>query len=265
MRRSGLLWGVILFLVGALLLLNNLGIVAVRVWGAVWAVVLIALGLGILWGISFGWGQPAGEEVSIPLERAASARIRVKHGAGRLRVSGGTAPDALVEGTFGGSLNYRTRRTGDKLDVEMSLGSFPHMLAPWNWGRGGFGWTFRVNDDVLLALAFETGASDVRLDLSELLVSDLRIDTGASSLNLTLPTSAGQSHARIDAGAAAVSIHVPPEVAARVRFKGGLASISVDLGRFPRTGGIYQSPDYEGAENRVDIEIEAGVGSVSVR
>jgi hypothetical protein len=265
MRRSGLFWGVILLLVGLLLLLSNLGIIAVNVWGAVWAVVLIALGVGILWGIFVGSSAAEGEEVSIPLEGANSARIRVKHGAGRLRVTGGAAPGALVEGTFTGGLDYRARRRGEELDVEMSPRGFPFFVGPWNWGRQGLGWTFSLNSAIPLDLAFETGAGEARLDLSELLVTDLRLQTGASSFQVTLPADAGHTRARIEAGVASVSIRVPTEVAAQVRFEGALASVTVDRNRFPRAGGVYRSPDYDSAQNKVDIEVEAGVGSIDVR
>jgi hypothetical protein len=265
MRRSGLFWGVILLLIGLLLLLSNLGIIAVNVWGAVWAVVLIALGVGILWGTVLGASAAEGEQVTIPLEGADSARVRVKHGAGRLRVSGGAAPDALVEGTFSSGLDYQARPRGDELDVELSPRGFPFFMAPWSWGRQGLGWTFSLNGAIPLALAFETGASDARLDLSELRVTNLRLQTGASSVHVTLPARAGHTRAHIEAGAASVSVRVPPDVAAQVRFEGGLASVDVDRNRFPRVGGVYRSPDYDAAQNKVDIEVKAGVGSLDVR
>jgi len=264
MRRSGLFWGIILLLVGLLLLLSNLGIVALDVWSAIWAVLLIVVGLGILLSVISGPGAEE-EEVSIPLEGAANASVRFRHGAGRLRIGAGADPEVLLEGTFGGGLSHRTRRRGDELDVEMSPPSFSHVLTPWNWGREGLGWRVKLNDDIPLSLPLETGASDARLDLSELRVTNLRLETGASSVRVTLPARAGHTQARIEAGAASVSVRVPPEVAARVRLEGGLASINVDQNCFPRAGGVYQSPDYDTAQHRVDLEVRAGVGSVEVR
>jgi hypothetical protein len=264
MRRSGLFWGVILLLIGLLLLLSNLDVISVDLWGAIWAVILIALGVGVLWGILVGPGAAEGEDVTIPLEEAGSARIRVKHAAGRLRASGGAAQGSLLEGTFSGGLDHRTRRRENELDVEMSLPRVPYVLAPWNWGREGLGWSFRLSGEIPLSLAFETGASDARLDLSGLRVTELRLETGASSTNVTLPAHAGHTRVRIEAGAASVSLRVPPKVAARIRFKGALASVHVDQDRFPRAGGVYQSRDYDTAQNKVDIEVEAGVGSLRV-
>ncbi|MBS3783904.1 MAG: hypothetical protein KGY78_05640, partial [Anaerolineae bacterium] len=180
------------------------------------------------------------------------------------RVSSGAPPEVLARGTFSGGLDYRSQRRGDELDVEMSPRGFPFGLAPWHWGRGGLGWNFRMNSEIPLSLSFETGASDARLDLSELRVTNLRLSTGASSVNVTLPAHAGQTQVRVEAGAASVTLRVPPDVAARVRFEGALASVSVDQNRFPRTGAVYQSPDYDTAQNRINIEVQAGIGSLQV-
>jgi hypothetical protein len=62
-----------------------------------------------------------------------------------------------------------------------------------------------------------------------------------------------------------VVVRVPSGVAARIRASGGLADIRVDRDRFPRAGGVYQSADYDTAANKVDIDVEAGVGSVNIR
>ena len=44
-----------------------------------------------------------------------------------------------------------------------------------------------------------------------------------------------------------------------------MVDVDVDKGRFPREGAVYQSPDYETAENKADIDIDIGAGSISVR
>ena len=98
-----------------------------------------------------------------------------------------------------------------------------------------------------------------------MLVTELRLETGASSTDITLPAKAGYTKAKINAGAASASVRVPSGVAARIQVSGGLASINVDPDRFPRQGGIYQSPDYDAASNKVDLTIDTGVGSISVR
>jgi hypothetical protein len=268
MRRSSLFWGGILILVGALLLLNNLGILDVNIWSLIWPLFLIALGLWLLWGILAGPRLAEAEEVTIPLEGAERARVRVRHGAGRLHISAGAGPGELAAGTFGGGLDYRVKREGDTLDVEMRVpaGVFPGFAFPWMWGRGGMlDWSLGLNGEIPLSLELEAGANDMRLDLADLRVTDLRLQTGASATDLMLPANAGHTRAEIRSGAASVTIRVPSGVAARIRVKGGLAGITVDKSRFPRRGDVYQSADYDTAPNKVDVDVETGVGSIDVR
>jgi hypothetical protein len=264
MKRGGLFWGVVLLLIGLLLLLSNLDIISIDLWSAIWAVVLIAVGLGILWSVLAGPQAAQGEEISIPLGDAMTARLRLEHAAGRLQVKGGAEAGLLLEGTFSGGADYRARHEGDEIVVDMSPRGFPHVMAPWHWGSGGLTWAFGLNNEIPLFLTLKTGASDTRLDLSELQVTDLRLEAGASSVSVTLPAGAGHTRVRIEAGAASISVRVPPDVAARVRFEGALASVDIDRDRFPRKDGVYQSPHYETAQNKVDIEADAGVGSFRV-
>ena len=268
MRRSTLFWGVILVLFGILLLLNSLGILTVNVWGMIWPLILIAVGLGILWGILVGDPTAGVEEATIPLEGAGRARVRVQHGAGRLQVDSSAGPGELVTGTFRGGLAHRVRRDGDALDVEMRTPphNLPFFMMPWNWGRrGGLDWSVGLNSEIPISLSLETGASDVRLDLADLRVTELRLQTGASATRLTLPANAGHTRAEIHSGAASVSVRVPSGVAARIRAKSGMAEVKIDRNRFPRTGDTYQSPDYDTASNKVDLYVETGVGSMDIR
>ena len=66
------------------------------------------------------------------------------------------------------------------------------------------------------ALEFNTGAGEARLDLTDLRVTNLRLQTGASSTDVTMPANAGHTKAKIDAGAASITIRIPSGVAARI-------------------------------------------------
>jgi hypothetical protein len=265
MRRGTLFWGTILILAGILFLLSNLNIITVDVWGLLWPIFLVALGVWILFGTVLGRRAAEAEHANIPLEGAARARLRVNHGAGRIQLSPGTSDGDLVEGDFVGGLDLRTRREGDLLNVEMSIPVQFFPFGPWNWGPHGLDWNFAVNRDVPIVLHINTGAGEANLDLSELQVSELRLQTGASSSYITLPAHAGHTRADVEAGAASVRLTVPTGVAGRIRNRSGLSSVSIDTQRFPRQGDIYQSPDYDRAANKVDVEIKTGVGSVDIR
>ncbi len=261
--RSRLVWPVLLIGFGLLLLLDNFDLLPGSAWGYVWPAILIVLGLNLL--LSRGARSEPVED-STTLEGSRSGQVNFKHGAGELIVHGGAPADLLYSGLFAGGVDKHLDRQHDRLIVTLE-GRTPEWFK-WPgpmFGSQGMHWDVRLNESVSLVLNVESGASASRLDLTDLRVTDLTIKTGASSTNLTLPARAGRTLARISSGAASVDVVVPQGVAARIRGMVGVGSLDVDQRRFPRTGGAYQSPDFETAENRVELQIEGGVGSVTVR
>ena len=265
MKRNDMFWGTLLVVIGVILVLDRLfGISLGRV---IWPVALIGMGCWLVWRSSQSHEPLHVEQVTVPLEGAEKVRVRVQHGVGALSVSGGAGPDALVAGTFVGMASTRKQSEG-MTEVRLRTPSYrtPYVFMPWLWGGGGgLEWQMALNSDVPMELRVESGLSTNRLDLSDLQVTELRVQAGLSSTDLTMPARAGYTRARIEAGLASVTIHIPEGVSARIRTQEGLASTTVDQDRFPRVGDIYVSPDFEEAENKAEIEIQHGLGSVVVR
>ena len=264
MRRGNLFWGFILIVVGGLFLLQTLGwLENVNIWGLIWPLFLICLGVWIVLGRFFVRSAET-EHATIPLQGATHARVVLKHGAGRLNIHAGASVSDLAEGDFSGGLDLRIRRDGDLLDATLSM---PSQSFPIFWGPVGYSldWTIGFNREIPFSLELKMGAAEARVDLTDLKVTDVRLQTGASATDLKLPTHAGFTRLRVESGAASVNVHIPQGVAARIRARGGLAAISVDSNRFPRSGDFYQSSDYETAVNKAEIDIQTGVGAVDVR
>ena len=269
MRRGSIFWGVLLVLVGAALLADNMGLLPpnINFWNLFWPAILILLGVGSLMSI-FRRGAPAETQtLSIPLEEIKTAQVRLHHGAGELHLDGNAGPGVFLKGTFVGGVVKELRQHDDdvRLDLRVPEGSF---MGGWPWfhmDRANLNWRVSLNPTVELNLELETGASRSVIDLTGLLLKELRLSTGASSTDLVFPANAGASRAWVRSGAAEVNAQVPLNVAARVRVRGALASVNVNTQRFPRVGDSYQSPDFDSATNRLDLEVETGVGSVNVR
>ena len=289
MDRKNLFWGLALLVLGILLLADNLGLLGgINVWAIFWPLALIVVGVRVLWrstgnranplqpappataGDAGLRGAPVGKNVSreavrLPLQSARHATLHFHHGAGELRVDGNAAPDELLSGTFDGGLERQVSGGPEDVSVDLRVPNGVFM----DFVDTGLNWTVGLNPNIPLALDMELGASKNVLDLHDLQVKNLRLQTGASATVLTMPARAGEVHGVIRSGAASVEIHVPENVSARIHMSGGLASHQVDMARFPRLGsdntGDYASPDYEVAANKVDLDIETGLGSVSVR
>jgi hypothetical protein len=261
--RGSLFWGLVLIVLAGLLLLRQLGWLTGDIFGYVWPMVVILFGIWLLIGaLTRGRNTAEGQTISIPLENARSARIKLDHGAGRLNVRAGASATEVLNGVFGGEVEYKSRLEADQLEVKVR--NSPHF---WAWYPGqSLDWDIRLNGNVPLNLKIDSGASSSTLDLSDLKVVDLDIDTGASSTEVVLPANAGNTRVDIDTGASSLNVRIPTGVAARIRVKSGVASVNVDSNRFPRIeGGLYQSADYATAANRADVTINAGVGSIEVK
>jgi len=227
-------------------------------------VVLIAVGVAVLLAaLPVAEGAIPSTTESIPLEGATSARVALRHGAGRLTVVPQSDPGILLRGTFHGGVDRKIRRDGGGVEISLDQTWRGWSGRGWRHGVRGFEWTVGLTNAIPLSLDVRTGASANRLDLEELMVTDLHVETGASQTDVSLPAR-GQTVAGFLVGAAQLRVRVPPGVAGRIRTGGGLSGITIDRARFPYDGQTYQSPDFGSAANRVDLEIEAGAAEVSV-
>jgi hypothetical protein len=266
MRRGSIFWGGLILLLGIFLLIGQL-LPGFNAWGIFWPVVMILLGVWFLVGRSWvaGGSSLASEQASVPLADISEARIRFHHGAGRLDVNPSTTPGLLMNGTFAGGVEQHLDRSGASARLDLRARSDVIMGWPFNYGQGGLNWNVVLTREIPLQLEFETGASESHLNLQDLRVSELELKTGASSSVITLPANAGQTRVNVHAGAASVEIYVPQGVAGRIRVQSGLAGIQIDQNRFPSTGMGYETPGFDGTANRVEINVETGVGSVTIR
>lgn len=261
MRRGTFFFGGMLVVLGILFLLDNLKLLGnVDLWSILGPIFLIALGLWFLLGILI---KPTvkSEHVDFPLQGVGSSSIVIKHGAGRLKISAGASAENLLEGDFSGGLEPHEKWQGDQLSLTLAM---PTQFISWNWGQGGFDWNVKLNAQVPLDLEVNSGAVESRLDLSGLDIKHFVLKTGASSNEIILPSREGVTHVRIEAGVAAVNIHVPQDVAARIRTEAGLAGVTIDRSRFPMQGGFRMSPDFEIAARKIEMKVVTGLGSVDI-
>ncbi len=261
MRRSAIFWGFVFITGGLLLLLQNLHILTFNIWEIIWPIFLVALGIYILSGWFLRNRPENVEQLSVPLQGASQARMWIRHGAGRLSIEGTASDSEIVTGSFGGGVDDRVRMNGNTLEIDLRV---PTNGVIW-WGDwSSRDWRLALNSQTPISLDLETGASETIADLTPYCINELRLKTGASSTQLTTPAMAGLTRAFVESGAASVSLRIPQGVAARIRVRSGLAGIAVDQTRFPRQGDVYLSPNFDQSPNRIDLDIQTGVGAVDI-
>jgi hypothetical protein len=266
MRRGNLFWGFLIIIVGVIFFFSSIGLFkGINPWNFIWPVFLIVLGVWILFGNLLGRRfRGETQQVTIPLEGATSARVKIGHGAGRLALDSHAGPGELLSGSVVGGYRSNIDRRNGELQVKLRPPEDAFPFMSWGWSRG-LDWSLGLTREIPLSLEISMGANEAILDLTDLRLTELQVHTGASGTKISLPANAGYTRVSCEAGAAGLELKVPSGVAARIRYRGGLSSITVDSSRFPHIGGEYRSSDYDSAANKVDIDVQMGVGSVDVR
>jgi len=260
MRRDNIFWGTALILFGILLFLQQRGIIE-NIFTYFWPITLILVGGWLILSVYWQPDLSREETFSVPLGDAKSIKYKFSHGAGQIQLHGTAPAGTALVGTTAVGMNHRSQLNGDRLEVQVEAGpSFVPFIGP----SQGI-WRFQLSQEVPILLTVEAGASSIEIDLKDVQATHVELKTGASSSIVTLPAR-GASLLDVEAGAASVDIRVPEATAARIRAKEDMTSINVDTNRFPRLeSGMYQSSNFDSAVDRAEINIESGLGSVTVK
>ena len=234
------------------------------------------------------------DEFSVPLGGATTAEINIDAGCGNLTIDRLTDGERLLAS---GSLQYIKKRGAPKRSVtisgdEVSLtlvgdGGRPRFRLPWMGCDVATEWRVHLNPRVSCDLAAHSDGGNIKLDLAEMAITRLSADTGGGNIDVVLPDNAanleialttGGGNVAVDvgsgttgsntvdakSGAGNVTVRVPVGIAARIHATTGLGKASVDP-RFNRIDkNTYQSPDYDGAANKIDIKASSGAGNVII-
>ncbi len=263
-RFMGMVVALILICTGAVLLLGNLGFLTTDPFKLIadyWPVVLILLGLYFIWLRFRPARKPKVMTLMEGLGGASRADVSVSFGAGELIINPLKKGDNLMEGTFLVKPDKQVRRSGSLAELKLRYLQWP-FLSFFSWSEDD--WKVGLSTKIPLNLRLNTGASRVVADLTDNTVETIDLKTGASDVTLRLPKSSGYTRVAVKGGAADVKLDVPKGVAARIRSTGALSSLRVDEKKFPMNGSWFASPNFDVAQNRVDIEINTGVSSVTV-
>jgi len=275
------LWPLVLVLVGVELLLAH------RVpWPALagLAVILLLLGavavnsnLPAVAGINNQAGSSTGAvstSAQTALGGASQAGLTVRFGAGQLNIGPLTAPqgDQLASMSYSGppqlapEPHYVVTSAGvGQLDYVSNGRPGPTFPFPDANGQPARMDLLLAPDVPINSLTVQTGATDARIDLSQLRVNAVSMSVGAATAWLRFPAAAGLTTAHISGGASTITVEIPPGVAAQIQHQGGLSTLNVDQSRFPQVSdSMYRSPDYDNAQNRVDLTIETGVTTIQI-
>lgn len=250
-----------------------------------WPVILVAIGIDMLTGgrrrllvygaalvtvaaLLLGGGglmRTAANSVPVaqPLQGAAGASVHLAPGVAVLELAGSAQSSALAEGMLG-------QRPGEEVRVDYERrGDRAHLNATVRRTGARFPtlghdvrWSLDLTGRVPIALSVDAGVGTSILDLRQLQIESLDVNSGVGQVTVIMPAN-GSFIAAIDGGVGSTILRVPRSLAIRIDVNTGIGRVNV-ASHFGRANNVYTSPSYASASQRVDLNINAGVGEVTI-
>ncbi len=293
LRRSEIVGPVIMFGLGGVFLLSNIGWLNWNAWDTLWrlwpllimavgleimvgrrsawlsalAVLLIlALLLGLLWLAGIGFGPLGGQSLQSDiiyqeLGDAARAEISLAPAVGQLAVEGLDDSKALIEGEIsigrGQQVwsDYKIQGTTALYSLD-ARNTVPFVGSGWDW-------ELALSPDVPIELDASMAVGEMDLELGDVTLSGLDASQAVGDLSISLP--AGEAlNADVSQAIGQIIVYVPEEASVRLEVSKALSSLSVPSD-FEKRGDYYYSPGYEAAEMSIDLDISQAIGSIVIR
>jgi hypothetical protein len=124
-------------------------------------------------------------------------------------------------------------------------------------------WTLEFAEGVPLDIMLDMGVGEARLDLGDLRLTDLDIDHGVGELSVSLVgNGVGDLDGSIDGGVGEVRLLLPDNIGVRVDADTGIGDL-YSTG-FKKRNGYLVNEAYDRSEQTIDLNVDAGVGSITV-
>lgn len=288
-RRIG--FGIFLVTAGILMILLNLGILSWSVFYTMfrlWPLLIILAGVNVMFrnniyvkvvswllflaiviGCSyyFSDGIPfvkPGPDKHVVIERAAETKNgRITLAMGGLKLNVGSTSTNLLDADVPENYfknGYSYTNVGDTASIEFENRNVPMM----NTGSGR-SCTFALNNDIAWDMNLKLGAAQGTIDMSDLKMKTVDMDSGAVDLTLRLGNKSESTDVKVNTGASQINFEIPRDSGVRIQVTGALNSTNFNEFNMVKDGNTYTSPGYSEAKNKVDIDVHMGVGNFTLK
>ena len=303
MKPSHIFWGLLFIGLGLLVLINNFTTIFMD-WASIWKLwplTIVLIGLSILIKHNYGKSVIAGlaaivlafaifasfktathffsNDINIDFGDGANheygttefseeydssstyATLNFDAGAGTFSIKD-TTYNLIYAITEGHINNYRLKR----LDSDTSS------IIDFDMGDKAifrFGKDYKNKVDIALNskpvwdMSFDVGAASMDFDLTEFKTRNVDVDMGAASINIRLGNLYSETKLSVDAGASDINIFIPIESGCKIVTDGALSSKHFsDFNKIDSDN--FKTENFDEAANKIFIDIECGVSSISV-
>lgn len=294
LNKRGLVGATVMICLGAIFLMANFGLLAIDIWSLVlqfWPVLLIAIGfdiivgrrsillslfgvvvvvailVGAVWFSSFNTSgsQITAANISQSLEGASQANVQIDTGVGEVHITALAAGIDLIQGSI---------PQGSGFDIRQEFSASGEVAEYRLWQTGTTAWIFpaprnRIRWDLQLnpwatkSLDLNLGVGQVVLDLKDISLEMLQIETAVGNSILTLPAQ-GDCDVKVEGAIGKLTVYVPSEIGLQLQASSGLGTTNVP-DDYVREGSGYRSPNYEQAEYQINLTISNAIGLIEVK
>jgi hypothetical protein len=187
------------------------------------------------------------------------AELKLNIGVGNFKINDSTSKLIEIKHDNDNANYSMTAKAQDSLttvDISLEKGEF-------NGGNIKNNVELKLNTNPIWDMELNVGAAEVKFDLSSFKTRNLKIQGGASDLDLKLGAALPLTDVKLEAGAASITIRIPESAGCEIVSNTFLAS--KDFKGFTKTGSQhYQTPNFATSTNKIKIDLQAGVASVDV-
>jgi hypothetical protein len=170
----------------------------------------------------------------------------------------------LLEGQFyhrGRKPERVAEERGETMEVVLSRRSSSVGIGQRDRER----WIVKLNETIPVDLSLDAGGAQVRLDLADVVLNKLDLETGAADVDLILGAKSSQVKCDVSCGAASIDMVIPTGAGLRVDRESALSSFSTGDIELVETGDFLESPDFETRSVRIFLNIDSGLSSLRIR
>jgi hypothetical protein len=154
------------------------------------------------------------------------------------------------------SMTAKAEDSLTRIDLSLEKGEF-------NNGNVRNNVNMKLNPNPIWDLDLNVGAAEVNFDLSGFKTRNLKIQGGASDIDLKIGAAVPLTDVKLEAGAASIMIRIPESAGCEIISNTFMAS--KDFKGFTKIGKQkYQTPNFAKSTNKIMIDLQAGVARVDV-
>jgi hypothetical protein len=206
------------------------------------------------------------QNFSVPFDSSVQeVNLEIGGGAAEFFLSEASSSDVFSADTklFKNKFNLEDEKKGTTQDISFKMSS-KNGSDNFHIGKG-------MNNDVNLKLSkapiwnldLGIGAGELKFDLSDYKVKDIKMETGAADISLKMGNKLKESKVRIESGVAKVKILIPQNAACQIKMDGALNTKDFD-GFSKSSSRTWKTENFETASNKIYLEINSGLSAVSV-